>query len=154
MPRKKQNQGKGQGKGKGQDKEKASLKAQKTATQKAAPKKAKRTAPKKAKGQGPGKARVGQKSVGKRPKVRPGSATTEHWLRRPETIRRLWIGGLFALAGLVAVEVWVYTHGYFGIDGLFAFNAWFGFASCVVMIFISNGLGKLLKREDTYYDLD
>ena len=154
MPRKKQNQGKGQGKGKGQDKKKASLKAQKTATQKAAPKKAKRTAPKKAKGQGPGKARVGQKSVGKRPKVRPGSATTEHWLRRPETIRRLSISGLFALAGLVAVEVWVYTHGYFGIDGLFAFNAWFGFASCVAMIFISNGLGKLLKREDTYYDLD
>lgn len=152
MPRKKQNQGKGQGKS--QDKKKASLKAQKTATQKAAPKKAKRTAPKKAKGQGPGKARVGQKGVGKRPKVRPGSATTEHWLRRPETIRRLWIGGLFALAGLVAVEVWVYTHGYFGIDGLFAFNAWFGFASCVAMIFISNGLGKLLKREDTYYDLD
>ena len=59
-----------------------------------------------------------------------------------------------ALAGLVAVEVWVYIHGYFGIDGLFAFNAWFGFASCVAMIFISNGLGKLLKREDTYYDLD
>ena len=154
MPRKKQNHGKGQGKGKGQDKEKASLKAQKTATQKAAPKKVKRTAPKKAKGQGPGKARVGQKGVGKRPKVRPRSATTEHWLRRPETIRRLWIGGLFALAGLVAVEVWVYTHGYFGIDGLFAFNAWFGFVSCVAMIFISNGLGKLLKREDTYYDLD
>ena len=152
MPRKKQNHGKG--KGKGQDKEKASLKAQKTATQKAAPKKAKRTAPKKAKGQGPGKARAGQKGVGKRPKVRPGSATTEHWLRRPETIRRLWSGGLIARASLVAVEVWVYTHGYFGIDGLFAFNAWFGFASCVAMIFISNGLGKLLKREDTYYDLD
>ena len=154
MPRKKQNHGKGQGKGKGQDKKKASLKAQKTATQKAAPKKARRTAPKKAKGQGSGKARARQKGVVKRPKVRPGSATTEHWLRRPETIRRLWIGGLFALAGLVAVEVWVYTHGYFGIDGLFAFNAWFGFASCVAMIFISNGLGKLLKREDTYYDLD
>ncbi len=154
MPRKKQNQGKGQGKGKGQDKKKASLKAQKTATQKAAPKKAKRTAPKKAKGQGPGKARARQKGVGKRPKVRQGSAKTEHWLRRPETIRRLWIGGLFALAGLVAVEVWVYTHGYFGIDGLYAFNAWFGFASCAAMIVISNGMGKLLKREDTYYDLD
>ena len=132
MPGKKQNQGKGQGKGKGQDKKKAPLKAQKTATQKAAPKKAK--------GQGPGKAKR--------------SATTEHWLRRPETIRRLWIGGLFVLAGLVAVEVWVYTHGYFGIDGLYAFNAWFGFASCAAMIVISNGLGKLLKREDTYYDLD
>ena len=102
------------------------------------------------KGPGPGKARARQKGVGKRPE----SATTEHWLRRPETIRRLWIGGLFALAGLVVVEVWVYTHGYFGIDGLFAFNAWFGFLSCIAMIVISNGMGKLLKREDTYYDLD
>ncbi len=108
----------------------------------------------KGKGQGPGKTRARQKGVGERPKVRPGNATTEHWLRRPETIRKLWIGGLFALAGLVAVEAWVYNHGYFGIDGIFAFNAWFGFASCVAMIVISNGLGKLLKREDTYYDLD
>ena len=106
----------------------------------------------KAKGQG--KARARQKDVGERPKVRPGSATTEHWLRRPETIRRLWIGGLFMLAGLVAVEAWVYTYGYFGIDGIFAFNAWFGFATCVAMIFISNGLGIFLKRGDTYYDVD
>ena len=58
------------------------------------------------------------------------------------------------LAGLVAVETWVYNYGYFGIDGLFAFNAWFGLASCVAMIVISNGLGIFLKREDTYYDLD
>ncbi|MCH7832074.1 MAG: hypothetical protein IIC55_04300 [Proteobacteria bacterium] len=75
-------------------------------------------------------------------------------MRRPETIRKLWIGGLLVLAGLVAVETWVANHGYFGIDGIFAFNAWFGFASCGVMVVISNGLGKLLKREDTYYDLD
>jgi hypothetical protein len=144
MPRKKPNPGKSLGKG--QDKKKAPTKAPKTATLKAAPKKAK--------GQGPGKARARRKSTGKRLKVRPGSATTEHWLRRPETIRRLWIGGLIALAGLVAVEAWIYNHGYFGIDGIIAFNAWFGFASCVAMILISNGLGKLLKRGDTYYDLD
>ncbi len=106
------------------------------------------------KGKGPGKTRARQKGVGERPKARPGSATKEHWLTRPETIRRLWIGGLFALAGLVAVEAWVYTYGYFGIDGIFAFNAWFGFASCVAMIFISNGLGIFLKRGDTYYDVD
>ena len=120
----------------------------------------KNTARRKAKGQaqhkakGPGKARARQKGVGKRPMVRRGSATTEHWLRRPETIRKLWIGGLLVLAGLVAVETWVYNYGYFGIDGLFAFNAWFGLASCVAMIVISNGLGIFLKREDTYYDLD
>ncbi len=127
MPRKKQNPGKGQGK-------------------KKAPTKARAKAPVKA------KAKAVKTQKAKRPA--PKKARPQHWLVRPETIRRLWIGGLFTLAGLVAVEAWVYTHGYFGIDGIFAFNAWFGFAACVAMIFISNGLGKLLKREDTYYDLD
>lgn len=127
MTRKPQSGGKGRSQQKGQDRHKA---------------------------KGQGKTRARQKGVGERLKVRPESATTEYWLRRPETICRLWIGGLFMLAGLVAVEAWVYTYGHFGIDGLFAFNAWFGFASCVAMIFISNGLGIFLKRGDTYYDVD
>ncbi len=110
----------------------------------------KKKAPKKA----PVKAKAKAVKTQKAKRPAPKKARPQHWLVRPETIRRLWIGGLFALAGLVAVEAWVYTHGYFGIDGIFAFNAWFGFASCVAMILISNGLGKLLKREDTYYDLD
>ena len=77
-----------------------------------------------------------------------------HWLVRPETIRKLWIGGSVMLALLVAVEFLVHPHGYFGIDDTFAFNAWFGFAACVAMVVGAKGLGFLLKREDTYYDVD
>ncbi len=77
-----------------------------------------------------------------------------HWLVRPETIRRLWIGGGVALAALVAIEAGVQTYGYFGLDGTFAFNAWYGFAACVAMIAAAKGLGAFLKREDTYYDGD
>ncbi len=138
MTRKPQSGGKGRGQQKGQGQEKAE----------------RRSAGKKP-AEAPTKVRT--KAPAKTPKTKrpaPKKAPSRHWLVRPETIRRLWIGGLFALAGLVAVEAWVYTYGYFGIDGLFAFNAWFGFATCVAMILISNGLGILFKREDTYYDLD
>ena len=85
MPRKKQNPGKGQGK-------------------KKAPTKARAKAPVKA------KAKAVKTQKAKRPA--PKKARPQHWLVRPETIRRLWIGGLFALAGLVAVEAWVYNYSY------------------------------------------
>lgn len=106
----------------------------------------------------PGKAPVKAKTkAAKTPKAKrpaPKKAPPPHWLVRPETIRKLWIGGGVALAALVIVEVGVYTHGYFGLDGTFAFNAWYGFAACVAMIVGANWLGALLKREDTYYDGD
>ncbi|MDA1089181.1 MAG: hypothetical protein O3A85_02545 [Proteobacteria bacterium] len=77
-----------------------------------------------------------------------------HWLIRPETIRKLWIGGGVLLAFLVAIELWVQPQGYFGLDGTFAFNAWYGFIVCVAMVVGAKGLGIFLKREDTYYDRD
>ena len=139
MTRKPQSGGKGRGQQKGKRRSAGKKSAQ---------------VPTKARAKAPVKAKAKAVKTQKTTRPAPKKARPQHWLVRPETIRRLWIGGLFTLAGLVAVEVWVYTHGYFGIDGIFAFNAWFGFASCVAMIVISNGLGKLLKREDTYYDLD
>ena len=77
-----------------------------------------------------------------------------HWLVRPQSIRNLWIGGGVMLAALVAIEKAVHTHGYFGLDGTFAFNAWYGFAVCVAMVIAAKGLGLILKREDSYYDGD
>ncbi len=77
-----------------------------------------------------------------------------HWLVRPKTIRKLWIGGGVALAALVAMETGVQSYGYFGLDGTFAFYAWYGFAVCVAMVVAAKGLGAILKREDTYYDGD
>jgi len=77
-----------------------------------------------------------------------------HWLVRPATIRMFWIGGGLVLAALVAMEAGVQMYGYFGLDGTFAFNAWYGFAVCAVMVVAAKGLGALLKREDSYYDGD
>lgn len=76
----------------------------------------------------------------------------QHWLIRPATIRKLWIGGGVLLAFLVAIELWVQPQGYFGIDDTFAFNAWYGFIVCVAMVVGAKGLGVFLKREDTYYE--
>jgi hypothetical protein len=77
-----------------------------------------------------------------------------HWLVRPETIRKLWAGGIGLLAALVVIEIWILPRGYFGIDDTFAFNAWYGFAVCVAMVVAAKGLGVFLKREDTYYERD
>ncbi len=91
-------------------------------------------------------------SKAKRPA--PMKAPPQHWLVRPETIRKLWIGGGVTLTALVAIEAGVQTYGTFGLDGTFAFNAWYGFAVCVAMIAAAKGLGAFLKREDAYNDGD
>jgi hypothetical protein len=75
-----------------------------------------------------------------------------HWLRRPETIRKLWIAFVAVLAATVAAEFVVKRHALFGIDGIFGFNAWYGFATCAVMVIVAKLLGYVLKRRDTYYD--
>ncbi len=119
---------------------------------KAKPKKAaKKTPPKKA------ARKALKKAPAKTPKAKrpaPKEAPPRHWLVRPETIRKLWSGGGVTLAALVAIEAGIQTYGYFGLDGTFAFNAWYGFAVCVAMIAAAKGLGTLLKREDTYYGGD
>ncbi len=76
----------------------------------------------------------------------------DHWLARPETIRKLWM----VLAAVIVIEllaqVAIPVHGHFGLDGTFGFGAWFGFASCVVLVVIAKGLSIFIKRPDTYYD--
>jgi len=76
----------------------------------------------------------------------------DHWLARPETIRKLWM----VLAAVIVIEllaqVAIPVDGHFGLDGAFGFGAWFGFASCVVLVVIAKVLSIFLKRPDTYYD--
>lgn len=78
-------------------------------------------------------------------------ADGDHWLVRPENIRLIWIVSLVVLALLVLADLFVEHHPYFGIDGTIGFGAWFGFVSCVVLVFFSKGLGLFLKRKDTHY---
>jgi len=80
---------------------------------------------------------------------KPGS---DHWLVRPENIRRIWIGSIIVLAVLVLLDLAIEKHPHFDVEGTFGFGAWYGFIACVVLVFGSKALGKLLKRPDTYYD--
>ena len=82
----------------------------------------------------------------------PPSKQDDYWLVRPSTIRLLWIVFVVVLALTVLADFLVDHHGKFGIDGTIGFYAWFGFLSCVVLVFGAKALGVFLKRKDTYYD--
>ena len=75
-----------------------------------------------------------------------------HWLTRESTIKQLWLLFIAVLAVTVIADLFIEHHPHFGIDGTFGFGAWFGFASCVVLIVLAKLLGAVLKRRDTYYD--
>jgi len=76
----------------------------------------------------------------------------DHWLVRPRTIRWLWVGFSVVLALTVVLQFVIKVKGYFGVDGWFGFGAAYGFLACVAMVIIAKGLGRLLKREEHYYD--
>ena len=75
----------------------------------------------------------------------------QHWLVRPETIRRLWIGFAIVLAATVLIEFVIPVKGYFGVDDVFGFGALFGFFSCVAMVIFAKLLGFFIKRDENYY---
>jgi hypothetical protein len=67
----------------------------------------------------------------------------------------IWLLFVFALfASLIAesfVEHHVAVDGVAGIEIQPYFYAWFGFASCFLIIIISKFLGFFLKRREDYY---
>ncbi|WP_199271655.1 hypothetical protein [Paraglaciecola sp. L3A3] len=75
-----------------------------------------------------------------------------HWLVRPSTIRKLWIGTSVVLALVVLAQTVIYVKGYFGFDAWFGFGAVYGFVSCLVMVLVAKLLGFVLKRPENYYD--
>ena len=75
-----------------------------------------------------------------------------HWLVRPATIRKLWIGFSIVLAAVVLAQTVVYIKGYFGVDAWFGFGAVYGFVCCLLMVLVAKLLGLVLKRSQDYYD--
>jgi uncharacterized membrane protein len=75
-----------------------------------------------------------------------------HWLVRPATIRKLWIGFSIVLAAVVLAQTVVYIKGYFGVDAWFGFGAVYGFVCCMLMVLVAKLLGLVLKRPQDYYD--
>jgi hypothetical protein len=80
------------------------------------------------------------------------AAGADHWLVRSSTIRLLWIGFVVVLAATLVPDLFMDHHGEFALDGTIGFGAWFGFVSCVALVFGSIWLGRILKRRDSYYD--
>jgi hypothetical protein len=76
----------------------------------------------------------------------------DHWLVRPDNIRLLWRAFIGVLAVTVVIDLAVQHHGVFMVDGTPGFGAWFGFLSCMVLIFLAKLLSLALRRPDTYYD--
>jgi len=76
----------------------------------------------------------------------------DHWLSRPGTIRRLWVGFAVLLALTVVAQFVIDIKGYFGLDGWPAFAAVYGFGACVAMVLVAKMLGVVLRRPDDYYD--
>ena len=56
-----------------------------------------------------------------------------------------WAITIFAIA-LIALQYLAES------DKPLGFYSWFGFASCAGLVVIALGLGKIIKRKDTYYD--
>lgn len=82
----------------------------------------------------------------------PETPSSDHWLVRPDTIRKIWIISLAVLALTVLADLTYTKHPTFGIEGTFGFGAWFGFLSCVILVVGSKAFGAILKQPDTYYD--
>jgi hypothetical protein len=76
----------------------------------------------------------------------------DHWLVRPATVRKLWIGFIAVLTLTVLAQLAIGIKGYFVVDGWLGFAAVFGFLSCVAMVLVAKGLGLLIKRPESYYD--
>jgi hypothetical protein len=75
----------------------------------------------------------------------------EHWLRKPRTVRHLWIVFGVILTTTVAAQVRIHLHGTFGLEETFGFNAWYGLGTCILMVVGAKALGLIISRKDTYY---
>jgi hypothetical protein len=75
-----------------------------------------------------------------------------YWLDDPANVRRL-IWGLVAICILVvAADLFYGKHAHYAVENWLGFDAAFGFASYVFLVFAAIGLRKLLRRDEDYYD--
>jgi hypothetical protein len=76
----------------------------------------------------------------------------KHWLDRPRNIKILIVAGLVVLTLSVLADFFYQDHPHFDVDGWFGFYAWYGFLTCVAMMFGAKLLGYLIRRPDDFYD--
>lgn len=64
----------------------------------------------------------------------------------------IWKAFIAVLVLTVAAQLFVDSHPHFAVEGLFAWNALYGFLACAVLILVAKALGLIFKRRDDYYD--
>ncbi|MCE2438102.1 MAG: hypothetical protein J4F39_01610 [Candidatus Latescibacteria bacterium] len=57
-----------------------------------------------------------------------------------------------ACALLLAADLVIVRHGHIAAEEWFGFHAWYGFAACVALVLIAQGLRMILGRKEDYYD--
>jgi len=68
------------------------------------------------------------------------------------TLRKLRLAFVAVFAVVVALDLFVEHHPFFGIDGTFGFGLWFGLAACIAAVVVARAAGFFLKRPEGYYD--
>ena len=68
-----------------------------------------------------------------------------------EKYKKLWVVLILILTLTVLMQILIPIKGHFEVEEWFAFGAWFGFFSCIIMIFCKN-LRIFIKRKDDYYE--
>lgn len=76
---------------------------------------------------------------------------TEQEKNYKKMMRVVWITFAVILPPTLVAEYFIHPHAEFVVDGSRFFYAWFGFASCVVIVVVSKLLGFVLKRKENYY---
>ena len=75
------------------------------------------------------------------------------WFERPQNIRGLIIALCVACALVVLAELFYENpHPHFDLETSFAFQAWFGFAAFVAVVFLGRLLRLIVRRPEDYYD--
>jgi hypothetical protein len=75
-----------------------------------------------------------------------------HWLYRRRSIVVLRVCGAALLVAIVLAERFVELHPHFAFTDWFGFHAVFGLVSCVLMVVVARGFGRLARRRADYYD--
>jgi len=77
----------------------------------------------------------------------------QYWLDNPRNVNKIVHGLYLTCALLFAADFFYHKHGHFAFEQWFGFYAWYGFACCVVLVYLAkDALRPTVKRDEDYYD--
>ena len=71
----------------------------------------------------------------------------------PRNVSRLLLGFYIISAGLFIADFFFHRHTVHPWEGFPGFYALYGFVACVLLVFISKEMRKVLMRDEDYYEM-